>query len=869
MVWRFGADCFPSQATQSASPEGHASSEESSTLKPDESASDEGHASSEESSTLKPDESASDEGHASSEESSTLKPDESASDEGHASSEESSTLKPDESASDEGHASSEESSTLKPDESASDEGHASSEESSTLKPDESASDEGHASSEESSTLKPDESASDEGHASSEESYTLKPGTYPFLEFLFRDVPLPDISRSVFEVLKAARDGNYTCEKYFENAIMKTMFTSEADRANLCVASQVSVSSVKKFGTTSFDVSDKCSADIGIFMKGPPSSKVSPKYELALAVLELKCGDTIFKADATYRKRAMGFSRATVDTYHLGPVMQAISYVMAMVLPSLRSRGYSGPLYTAVINARKGEKTAKGNEAVQVGSRSMKYRKTETTESAKGRTCSEAVENDTGVFALALRLDPPEVWFGPWTVVIEKCVRYSDTNACHLVTDIVLNTLARSLQTYITTRYPTALPVAPLFGPLPGTELVLSPCPQLSDNGDPNPSTIHYGELLVVVDAAKCRSALELRFPEPPRLLFGTYDDVKVGHLIKLVGVNHIVPCRDLTHPPHYWQALRDVASALRDQQLVEKDQQHAKELVEKDQQHAQQLARLERELREQRTERGLASELLAAPRPVDPLESVPAQPVTPPAQSELDVLHRKIGEVLVCAGKVPSGSFMVMKNVDSRYVRVTLEDVQKWRTFFEHVVTNFLLPLAELDLVHDDLRPDCANLRCTKNDDEAVTNVCILDLDSLRPFDNGMFDGTDGRYPRSQTCLDVYSFVAAQTLLIAFCAAETVVWPTVTQLTGCGTLAERGSFLMNHSVWASSFEDLELPAQGMGAQLYGLFNGWIREQSTDMQGLSDMVRRIRNSEKVTRNDVESLANLSLSSSQAA
>ena len=157
-----------------------------------------------------------------------------------------------------------------------------------------------------------------------------------------------------------------------------------------------------------------------------------------------------------------------------------------------------------------------------------------------------------------------MWFGPWTVVIEKCVRYSDTNACHLVTDIVLNTLAQSLQTYITTRDPTALPVAPLFGPLDGTQLVLSPCPQLSDNGDPNPSTIHYGELLVVVDAAICRSALKLRFPELPRLLFGTYDDVMDGHLIKLVGVKHIVPCRDLTHPPHYWQALREVSISARE-----------------------------------------------------------------------------------------------------------------------------------------------------------------------------------------------------------------------------------------------------------------------------------------------------------------
>ena len=154
---------------------------------------------------------------------------------------------------------------------------------------------------------------------------------------------------------------------------------------------------------------------------------------------------------------------------------------------------------------------------------MNCRKTETTESAKGDTSSTAVEkgveNDKGMFALALRLDPPEVWFGAWTVVIEKCVRYSDTNARHLVTDIVLNTLARSLQTYLTRRDPTVL-MAPLFGPLPDTELVLSPCPQLSDNGDPIPSTIHYGELLKVVDAAKCKTALQSRCPES-RLVFGT------------------------------------------------------------------------------------------------------------------------------------------------------------------------------------------------------------------------------------------------------------------------------------------------------------------------------------------------------------
>ena len=222
-----------------------------------------------------------------------------------------------------------------------------------------------------------------------------------------------------------------------------------------------------------------------------------------------------------------------------------------------------------------------------------------------------------------------------------------------------------------------------------------------------------------------------------------------------MGVNHIVPCRDLTGPSHFGRALRDISLALQ---------------------------RLKHEnLRKQLEDMKRCD---PTSRSAPPFESVPAQPVTPPAQSGLDVLHEKIGEVLVCAGMVPSGSFMVMKNMDSGgYVRVTLEDVQQWPTFFKHVVTNFLLPLAELNLVHDDLHPDCGNLWCTKNFDdtekgEVVTNVCVLDLDSLRPFDNGMFNGMDGRYPMSQTCLDKYSFVA-QTLIIAFCAAETVPWQSI------------------------------------------------------------------------------------------
>ena len=755
------------------------------------------------------------------------------------------------------------------------------------------------------------------------------------------------------VLKAARGGKYTSEKDFEGAIirpLKTMLT-QADMAltaqegktkaalqaatpktkgsakaapkviategmklrpllenmygeamsdsmsrwlpppewKLCAIQQLSVSAIRKYGSsTSLHVSDDCSADIGIVVKDATSPKGSPKYELALAVMELKYGQSIFDADVPHPLLTKNFCQDNVDKYHLGPVMQSIAYVMSMVLPSLRSRGYSGPLYTAVINARKGE----------------------------------AVENDTGVFALALRLDPSKVCFDQWTVVIERFVRYSDTNACHLVTDIVLNTLAQSLQTYVTRRDPT-VPLAPLFGPLDGTQLVLSPCPQLSDNGDTIPSTIHYGELLVVVDAARCTTALQSLCPVSS-LLLGTYDVIEKGHLIKLVGAKHIVPSRDLTGPSNFGRALDRLASALReqqtgstacgtgsmqlveqDQQLVEKDQQ----LVEQDQQHAQQLERekltsVQRELdlwkrlealmlssggnpslddmfnlfAESKTESstaqtGAKSWLPAAPRPVDPLESSPVQPVTPPARSGLDILHEKIGEVLVCAGMARSGSFMVMKNVDSGgYVRVTLEDVQQWRTFFKHVVTNFLLPLADLNLVHDDLRPDCANLRCRRDDQKAVMNVVALDLDSLRPFATDMFNGADGRYPMSETCLTVYSFVAAQTLLIAFCAAETVTWQDILSSESSEsnpTLAERGMFLMNHSVlWAPLTAPLTRAMTKTEVKLYVAFDAWIAGQSTGGRGLKDMVKRIRGSECVTPIDVESLASLSLSSQAA-
>ena len=244
-------------------------------------------------------------------------------------------------------------------------------------------------------------------------------------------------------------------------------------------------------------------------------------------------------------------------------------------------------------------------------------------------------------------------------------------------------------------------------------------------------------------------------------------------MIKLVCVNHIVPCRDLNHPPHYGHALERLASA---QTLAVRDQQHAQQLEREKSKSVQRELDLQERLEalklssggnpslddmfnlfaESKTESSTAQTgakgLPAAPRPVDPLESSPVQPVTPPARSVLDVLHEKIGEVLVCAGEVACGAFMVMKNVDSGgYVRVTLHDVRQWRTFFKHVVTNFLLPLAALDLVHDDLRRDCANLRCTRNN-EAVTNVSVLDFDSLRPFDNGMICSTvrtgDTRCPK-------------------------------------------------------------------------------------------------------------------------
>ena len=415
-------------------------------------------------------------------------------------------------------------------------------------------------------------------------------------------------------------------------------------------------------------------------------------------------------------------------------------------------------------------------------------------------------------ALLLELRPPIKCFDPWEVNVAQAVPYVDTTSgtrqisSARTAAIVLQVLADGLEqlhAVIGPNAPMPMPM-PLLGPLAGTTLVASPMCLVDQS-----CSIRYGELVLVCRPVEdvIRELRELM--GKGSVAFGELKHIKEGDIIKLASDVSVVKWTNTQGEfCRMWEEIKK-------QQLAIKTEEDKRQLAIQTEEDKRQLAiqteddkrQLEIQTEKEKLEQAIKNvELeikvarLEKTEQIEPLKERLAvleksregvSPLsTPPAFAELlsgnpaaagrdeasaaAGLQRAcdiIGRVLVCAGASTrsSGVFMVMHDV-TEHSAVTMEHVEEWSTFFKQIVEDFLLPLAEKNIVYFDLRPGCRNLRVTS---APPVQYLPLDLDSLTVFNSERLkrNSINGRYPHHHACTDSLDFVYTQTLLVAFCAS--------------------------------------------------------------------------------------------------